>query len=132
MVRYRFEVTLSGARTALTQVAEEAHFLAHITSGDTLSWLPEDQVNALLTTLATGNVADSLAHAQLGKALDRIPELQAHLEQTGRDKADQLVADHRDVRAGRRSASRAVAARLLPPPDVLGVYVFLPDTGGTP
>lgn len=129
VVRYRFEVNLTGSRTSTTQVAEDAHFLAHTTLGDTISWLPQDQLDTLLTAPATGNIADSLAEAQLTKALARLDELQPHLEQTGRAKAHRLVTEHRDIRAASRSGGRAVTAHLLPPPDVLGVYVFLPDGG---
>jgi superfamily II DNA or RNA helicase len=127
VVRYRFEVTLSGSRNTLTQVAEDAHFLAYTGSGDTLSWLPNERVETLLTAPATANVADSLADTQVAKALARLEDVQDHLDRTGRVKADQLVAEHRDVRAASRTGGRAVTARLLPPTDVLGVYVFLPE-----
>lgn len=129
VVRYRFEVKLYGTRTSLSQVAEDAHFLAYTASGDRVSWLTDDQVETLLTASATGNVADSLADAQLGKALDRLDDIQPHLDETGRAKAQRLVDEHRDVRAASRTGGRAVAAELLPPPDVLGVYVFLPEGG---
>ena len=127
VVRYRFELKLSGSRTTVTQVAEDAHFLAHTASGDTITWLADDRVDTLLTAAATGNVADSLAEAQLSTAIDRIDTIQPHLDATGRAKAEQLVAEHRDVRSASRTGGRAVSAALLPPPDVLGVYVLLPD-----
>lgn len=127
VARYRFEVKLSGSRTSLTQVAEDAHFLAYTVSGESFSWLSDDKVDMLLTAEASGNVADSLAEAQLGKALRRLDEVKAHLDETGRAKAKQLIDEHRDVRIASRSRGRAVTAELLPPPDVLGVYVLLPD-----
>jgi hypothetical protein len=94
-----------------------------------VSWLPDAQVDVLLTIPPTSNVAESLAHAQLSKALTRLPDLQHHLEHTGRAKAHQLVAEHRDVRAASKSGGRAVTAELLPPPDALGGYLFLPEGG---
>lgn len=127
VVRYRFEVTLPGRQMTLTQVAEDAHFIAFTITGDTPSWLPGSHVDELLTAPPTSNVADSLAHAQLSKALNRLPGLQPRLEEAGRAKADLLVHEHRDVRAASRSGGRGVTATLLPPPDVLGVYVFLPE-----
>ncbi|MCB0939264.1 MAG: DEAD/DEAH box helicase [Mycobacterium sp.] len=129
VVRYRFEVKLAGSRTALSQVAEDAHFLAYTATGDNLTWLADKQIEPLLTAAATGNVADSLADAQLTKALDRLPAVQAHLESTGHAKAEQLVRQHRDIRSASRTGTKAISAHLLPPPDVLGVYVLLP--GGT-
>ena len=127
VVRYRFELKLSGSRTSLTQVAEDAHFLAYGAAGDTLSWLTDNDVNSLLTAAATGQVGDSLAEAQLAKAIDRLDAVQGHLIDTGRAKVEQLVDEHRGVRAASRTGGRAITAALLPPPDVLGVYVFLPD-----
>ena len=127
---YRTVALSAGSWSSLTQVAEDAHFLAYTVSGETVSWLPDDHVDALLTATATGNVSDSVAEAQLGKALDRLAATQSHLDETGRAKAAQLEAEHRDVRSARRTGRRTVSAALLPPPDVLGVYVFLPDGGG--
>jgi hypothetical protein len=129
VVRYRFEVTLPGSRATITQVAEDAHFLAFTAAGDQVHWLSTDQVDQLLTIPPTSNVADALADTQLTRALHRLPDLHQHLEATGRHKADQLVAEHRDVRAGSRAGGKTVNAKLLPPPDVLGVYVFLPEGG---
>lgn len=128
VVRYRFEVKLAGSRASLTQVAEDAHFLAYTVAGETISWLPDDRIEALLTAAATDNVSDSIADAQLGRALDRLTETQSHLDEVGRAKAAQLEAEHRDVRSASRTGRRAISAELLPPPDVLGVYVFLPDS----
>ncbi len=127
VVRYRFELKLSGSRTNLTQVAEDAHFMAYTASGDSISWLDDGQVELLLTAVATGNVPDSLADAQLSKAIDRLNAVQSQLDMTGRAKAEQLVSEHRDVRAASRTGGRSVNGRLLPPPDVLGLYVYLPD-----
>jgi superfamily II DNA or RNA helicase len=129
VVRFRFQVTLPGSRKTVTQVAEDAHFIAFTAAGDTVTWLAPEHVDHLLTIPPTSNVTDTLAHAQLTRALTRLRDLQHHLEQTGRAKAEQLVTEHRDVRAASRSGGRAVTAELLPPPDVLGVYVFLPEGG---
>lgn len=127
VVRYRIEVTLPGAHGSLTQVAEEARFAAFTGSGDEITWLPGDRVEALLDADPSGNVADTLAHTQLERALGRVGGLGEHLTGTGETAAAELADDHAAVRAGRRRGARSVSATLLPPPDVLGVYVFLPE-----
>ncbi|WP_375481528.1 helicase-related protein [uncultured Mycobacterium sp.] len=127
VVRYRLEVTLPGAHNTVSQVAEDAKFLAFNATGDQLRWLPAEEVDHLLTATPSGNVADALAQAQLERALGRLADLAEHLDQTGRDAADAIVADHRAVRSASRSGGRAVSAEFLPPADALGVYVFLPD-----
>jgi hypothetical protein len=130
VVRYRVEITLPGSRTTITQVAEDAQFVAFTAAGENINWLPTEQVDALLTAPPAGNVADALARAQLERALARLPGLSAHLDDTGRAAAAALVADHRAVRSASRTGGRAVTAKFLPPPDVLGVYVFLPEASG--
>lgn len=127
VVRYRFELKLPGSRKTVTQVAEDAHFLAFTVSGETVSWLPDDEVDSLITAPPTANVAESLAHSQLAKAIDRLSVLGQHLEHAGQERAQQIVAEHLGVRTAGRSGGRAVTAKLLPPPDILGVYVFLPE-----
>lgn len=129
MVRHRLEITLPGAAATVTQVAEEARFVAFTASGDTLTWLPQPDVDALLTASPSGNVDDVLARAQLGRALDRLPALAQHLATTGTDAAAALVTEHQAVRTAAKAGGRTPRVRFLPPADVLGVYVFLPEGG---
>lgn len=127
VVRFRLELIIPGSKSTITQVAEDAQFLAVTTSGDTLTWLGESAVDDLLRARPTGNVADELARTQLDRALGRLDGAQEHLTALGEAIAAVAVADHRKVRQSSKTAVRGLRARLLPPPDVLGVYVYLPD-----
>ncbi|WP_330249309.1 DEAD/DEAH box helicase [Nocardia sp. NBC_00565] len=131
VVRFRLEIVLPGSRTTITQVAEEARFLAFTASADEVMWLDDDAVDSLLRLAPTGNVADALARTQLGRALDRLDSVSNHLLDRGEHVAGTICDDHRKVRSARKASSRTVKARLLPPPDVLGVYVYLPDRSGS-
>ncbi|SLL16542.1 helicase domain-containing protein [Mycobacteroides abscessus subsp. abscessus] len=129
MVRHRLEITIPGSAGTVTQVAEEAKFLAFTASGDTLTWLPQGEVDALLSLMPSGNVDDALARMQLGRALGRLEALSKHLSNTGTDAAKDLVSEHQAVRSASKAAGRAPTVRFLPPADVLGIYVFLPEAG---
>lgn len=129
MVRHRLEISIPGSATTVTQVAEEATFLAFTATGDNLSWLPEAEVDTLLSLTPSGNVDDALARMQLGRALGRLPALTKHLTTAGKDAAKDLVSQHQAVRSASKAAGRAPAVRFLPPADVLGIYVFLPEAG---
>jgi hypothetical protein len=129
VVRYRLELVVPGSQRTITQVAEDAQFLAFTASGDTVTWLEEGATDELLDATPSGNVADEVARAQLQRAIDRLPLLQPHLVELGEHIAAGAVADHRKVRQSSGTRVRGLSARLLPPPDVLGVYVYLP--GGT-
>jgi superfamily II DNA or RNA helicase len=127
MVRHRLELTIPGASTTITQVAEEARFVAFTASGDTLTWLAPTEVDALLALTPSGNVEDALARTQLARALSRLPALAEHLSQTGLLAAQTLVAEHQAIRSASKAAGRAPTVKFLPPADVLGTYVFLPE-----
>lgn len=126
VVRYRLELVVPGSQRTITQVAEDAQFLAYTATGDTITWLDDDATNTLLNAAASGNVTDEVAQAQLQRALDRVPLLQPHLVELGAQIAAGAVADHRKVRQSSGTRVRGLTARLLPPPDVLGVCVYLP------
>lgn len=128
MARHRLEISIPGAAAIITQVAEEAKFLAFTVAGDDLTWLPQAQVDDLLSLTPSGNVDDALARTQLGRALGRLPGLADHLTGAGKDGAKGLVAEHQAVRSASKAGGRAPTVRFLPPADVLGVYVFLPET----
>lgn len=130
VVRFRVELVVPGSRRTITQVAEDAQFLGFTTSGDSICWLDATATDELLLARPTGNVNDDLAAAQLQRALGRLPALQAHLVTRGETIATEAVEAHRAVRRSSHVALRGLQARLLPPPDVLGVYVYLPDRTG--
>jgi superfamily II DNA or RNA helicase len=131
VVRFRVELVIPGSRRTITQVAEDAQFLGFTTSGGEISWLDAAATDQLLAATPTGNVHDDLARAQLQRALDRLPDLQEHLTGLGEQVAADAIEAHRAVRRSSRVALRGLDARLLPPPDVLGVYVYLPDRSGS-
>jgi superfamily II DNA or RNA helicase len=128
VVRYRIQLVLPGSRRTITQIAEDARFLGYTTDEDDQpAWLAEEDSARLLDVAATGNVLDELARAQLHRALDLLPALHGELDRRGADIADGTVEAHRRIRQTAGMARRGLTARLLPPADVLGVYVLLPD-----
>jgi superfamily II DNA or RNA helicase len=128
VLRYRIELALPGRRRIITQIAEDARFLGYTTGEDDEPiWLTEEESARLLDVKATGNVLDELARAQLQRVLDVLPGLQEELNRRGIDIAEATADAHRKVRQTTGIARRGLNARLLPPADVLGIYVFLPD-----
>ncbi|GAA5155841.1 helicase-related protein [Pseudonocardia eucalypti] len=130
VARFRVELVVPGSRRTVTQVAEDAQFLGFTVVGGETCWLDTDSTGHLLDATPSGNVHDDLARYQLQRALDRLPHLQGHLTRLGEQVAADAVHAHRAVRRGSRVSRRGLQARLLPPPDILGVYVYLPDRSG--
>lgn len=128
IARDRLQLTLPGSRRQVTEIAETAQFHGHtLNANGQPDWLPAGAVYLLLAATPTGNLNDDLARAQLQRALDRLPALAEHLQHAGTSLAAQTEQSHRSIRAGTRSASRGLRATPLPPTDVLGLYVLLPE-----
>lgn len=128
VVRYRIQLTLPGTKVTRSEVADHADFLAY---RDTLTgereWLTPDEVNALLAATPSATVNPDLAADQLTDAIDELGDLTGALNEYGDQAATELTEQHAAVRAALGSRARSLTATLLPPADVLGVYVYLPD-----
>lgn len=129
VVRYRIQLTLPGSAQKIEQIAEDAQFLIHTLddNGQPVWARDPEQLKTLLAAVPTGNVNDDLARTQLQNEIARIPDMSDHLDQVGQALAAATSDAHRRVRGTTRAGVRGLSAVLLPPPDILGVYIYLPD-----
>jgi len=130
VVRFRLELTTPGTQRTVTQIAEDAQFVGFTATGDAITWLDDSATDLLLKATPNGNVTDEVARNQLQRAINRVPLLQPHLIGLGEQIAVQAVDDHRRVRQSSGTRVRGLSATLLPPPDVLGLYICLPGGAG--
>lgn len=128
LVRYRFHLSVPARDGERTEVAEDVATLAFTTRNGAISLLGPEQVTELLDAQASGNVADPRQY--LTSAVDQLPNLQDHLHDHGEELADRIRASHRRVRAASGAALRGLGVRAESPPDVLGMYVFVPVPKG--
>ena len=100
--------------------------LAFAGSPQNAEWLTDEQAAALLDVVPDANIAPELQREALQRIIDGVPALASHLEAAARGRADELLEAHRRVRSAARM--RGVSQRVEPqlPPDILGIYVFLP------
>lgn len=128
LVRYRFHLTLPSRAGERTAVAEDVATLGFTSRDGVRAWLSPDEVDALLDATPSGNVADPRQY--LTSALGQLPHLQDHLDAHGQALAEKIRASHRRVRAASGAVVRGLGVRAESPPDVLGVYVFVPVPKG--
>lgn len=128
LVRYRFHLTLPARAGERTAVAEDAATLGFTSRDGVLSWLEPDEVSALLDAPPSGNVSNPGQY--LTSALGQLAQVQSHLDDHGQALAEKLRASHRRVRAASGAVVRGLGVRAESPPDVLGVYVFVPVPKG--
>lgn len=128
LVRYRFHLTLPSRAGERTAVAEDAATLGFTSRDGVLSWLEHDEVSALLDAPPSGNVSNPGQY--LTSALGQLAQVQSHLYDHGQALAEKLRASHRRVRTASGAVVRGLGVRAESPPDVLGVYVFVPVPKG--
>jgi superfamily II DNA or RNA helicase len=131
LVRFRLHVELPSRDGPQGIVAEDAGLLAHRGPAADAQWLADDEARALAAAQPSGNVPPDQAEDFLDAAVASLPSLLPHLEQAAEHLARRLREDHIRVReaAGQR-IRRQITVRAQQPPDILGVYVYLPGTTG--
>ncbi|MFG2410155.1 helicase-related protein [Streptomyces goshikiensis] len=128
LVRYRFQLALP-TRTGETrdQIAEDARLLAFRGSPANPEWLSEEEASELLHARATGNTDPDRATAHADRIISGLGRIDDVLVARGTELAEQLLDSHRRVRGAVGAARRGLKVTPQDRPDVLGVYVYLPD-----
>ena len=129
VARYRFHLELPSRSGIRQLVAEDVAVLAFEGAPGQARWLEADAASALLSAEPTGNVLGPQAEQFASRALGGLDGLRPHLDQHGQHLADGLLAAHRRVRQASAEIVRGLKVRPEPGADLLGVFVFVPQTG---
>ena len=126
LLRLRIHLTVKTAGMPPRELlAEDAVSVAFTGSPESPTWIDDADAAALFEAKPSGNVAHELAIKQLQRLRDGLPLLSGHLEELAQRCADEILGSHRRVReSAKAKGSFEVRAQL--PPDVLGMYVYLP------
>lgn len=133
LLRLRFQLIHESKRL----LSEECRLVAFTGASDSPLWLPPDEVQRLLTIKPTGNDPADVVKRNLDRALAGIPALRQELDKYAMAQGDALLEAHnrvrgawsRDARRGPGLKKQSSVENVEPqlPPDVLGMYVYIPD-----
>jgi superfamily II DNA or RNA helicase len=122
LLRIRYKLTIHARRERML-LAEEAALVAF--HGNEIVAI-EDEARALLHAEATSNLASSAQERFIEKAKADLPAMLAGpLSDFVRRRADELVQDHSRLRAA--AGSSRVSVEPVLPPDVIGLFVLMPN-----
>lgn len=124
LLRLRFHIITTTKEGERHLLAEDALLTAFTGEAGNPVWLPEADAEALLNLKPDASVPPDLAIQQLESITTHLPDLTATLDQVAGTRGEQLLEAHRRVRsaAGAKGSYRIDHS----PPDVLGIYTFLP------
>jgi hypothetical protein len=107
-------------------LAEDCRLLAFAGSPQAPEWLTGEHSELLLEAKPGGNIQLEQSRGFITRVLDHIDLLRPHLGQEAQRRGDELLDAHRRVRAAVRMRGVQYSIEPQLPPDVLGVYVYLP------
>lgn len=130
LVRFRYHIITKIADEERQLLAEDSLTLAFEGSPENPTWL--DDVEYLLDAEPDENIHPQQAAEFVGRVVDGFEVIASHLNEIAQRRGDELLTAHVRVREaalrrGERRPQHRVEAQL--PPDVLGIYVFLPAMG---
>lgn len=126
VVRFRYHIVQIQNSVERPLLAEDCRLLAFTGSPQGAVWIDESEAEKLLVAQPDGNIAADQAAEFVVKVIEGFDLLRSRLDQAAMDRGAELLDAHQRVRlaANARNVSCRVEAQL--PPDVLGMYIFLP------
>ncbi|MFI5458111.1 MAG: helicase-related protein [Isosphaerales bacterium] len=126
LVRFRYHIITRKGDDETPLLAEDCQLLAFAGSPQNAEWLDDDQAVALLDADPEANVPSEQAVDFVRKVVEGYDLISPHLNDVAKRRGEELLKAHRRVRQASRV--KGVSQRVEPklPPDVLGIYVFLP------
>jgi len=107
-------------------LVEDAQLLAFEGAPQQAQWLEPEAAEALLHVTPEANITPDQASYALRRILEGLDAIRPYLDDVAAGRGDALLDAHRRVRTASRT--RGVSYRVQPilPPDILGIYVYLP------
>jgi len=104
---------------------ETKHFVKSV-DPIVLEWLSETDVETLVFVEPDANISPDLASNAMLRINEAIGFLRPKLEEVAQARAEELLQAHRSVRTAARIKGLRYRVEPHLPPDVLGIYVYLP------
>lgn len=126
LLRFRYHLLASGAGEERRLLAESVKAIAFAGSPDQPEWLPPDESERLLEASPDANITPEQASDFVRRVIEGYPALSPHLDGFARGHGKELLEQHLRVRKAARMGGPRPSIEPHLPPDVLGIYVFLP------
>jgi hypothetical protein len=127
LVRFRHHIikeTKGGESKPL--LAEECGLLAFTGAPQNAEWLSTEEAERILQASPDANVNPDQARDFILKVIDGFDSLRPHLDEVANKRGEELLEAHQRVRRAAREMGVRIRVEPNLPPDVLGVYVYLP------
>ena len=129
LLRHRFHLVVTARSEQRPLLAEDCALMAFEGAPAEARWLDEAAAEGLLEAAPAGNVDPGQAAYFLRQVVEGLDGLAPTLEAEAKRRASELLETHRRVRVQAGAAGGGTRVEPHLPPDVLGIYVYLPAGG---
>lgn len=130
LLRYRFHINQPYEDKTYRSLVEDSQIVAFTGSPEAPVWITENDAKALLGAKPSENVLPQQAQVQIERVIDNYASLLPIINGFAQKRSTELLTSHLRVRDAvllKRSHKPDIKPEL--PPDVLGIYVYLPVGG---
>jgi len=126
LLRFRYHIIAKTESETKPLLAEDCQLAAFRGTPSKAEWIPHEEAERLLSAQPDENTSDDVARNFIQKTIDDFDAVAGHLDEIAEARGKELLEAHQRVR--RASRRRGVRYSIEPqlPPDVLGLYVYLP------
>jgi len=126
VLRFRYHIITVRKDEEIPLLAEECAVMGFQGSPEKAVWVGNDEIEHLIQSKPDENVLPDVAKNTLNRISQGLKELGPKLEDEAKERAKRLLEDHRRVRTASRI--KGIRYRVEPhlPPDIVGMYVYLP------
>jgi hypothetical protein len=129
LVRFRYHIiTTRGDGPPQALLAEDCKLVGFTGAPESAQWIADDPAEALLDASPDANINPDQARDFVARVIAGHNHLKSHLDEVAIAHGQALLDAHRRVRQATGIRARDVKHEIEPklPPDVLGIYVYLP------
>jgi len=127
LLRHRIHLVAIRDGIERPMLAEDCSSVAFEGGPDAPRWLEDDEVEPLLHARPSGNTDPAQASAILRELINQFDQVRSHLDDEAKQRATDLLETHRRVRHGAGISAGRLRVEAQVPPDVLGIYAFIPQ-----
>jgi hypothetical protein len=126
LLRFRYHILTTVGEETKALLAEDSQIVGFRGAPSEAEWISLDEADHLLEATPDDNVTDDVARNFIQKVIDGYDSIATRLNQIAEARGKEILDAHTRVRQAsrRKGVKHAIEPQL--PPDVLGVYVYLP------
>ena len=132
LVRFRYHInTIRADGPPQPLLAEDCKLVGFTGAPDNAQWIADDVAEHLLDAAPDANINPDQARDFVDRVIRGYDHLKTHLNEVAIARGQELLDAHRRVRQAAGVRARDVKHEIEPklPPDMLGIYVYLPAKG---